>query len=437
MKKWLVSFFLTLAAVLLLPSFSVNAEAASKKVEIFGNKISSSAEKICFMGGKEGETITQIFESYVPDYSHYYYVDDDVVVDCAEIAEKLPNLKRLAIVISDVKNLESLSKLKNLTKLELFVNTGTKDISFVKKLPNLKMFRYTDKKCTDISPVKNLKKLTNLKLSVSTDIRDTNVLKNLTKLETLEIDYGFKNLDSLSKLTKLKTLKVNSSSLRDVSKLANLKNLTCLEIQGYTGYTMEGIGNISKLTKLEELVLHSVRCNSDDFAEIKKLKNLKTLYACYLRIRNIDDIIGEMTGLETLVLMDPYYFWGDCKFTKKLANLKELVLFDCIYSLNGIGNLKKLEHLDVSYNNAKLNLNHIKGLKNLKYLNICNNSVSDISMLGSLSKLETLHSWDTNITDYSVILKLKKLTRLLANSEIEGKLLEKFMKTNPDCVILY
>ncbi|MGN0619008.1 MAG: leucine-rich repeat domain-containing protein [Ruminiclostridium sp.] len=437
MKKWLVSFFITLAAVLLLPSFSVNAEAASKKVEIFGNRISANAEKICFMGGEEGATITQIYESYVPDYKRYYYVDEDVVVDCAEIAEKLPNLKRLAIVISDVKNLESLSELKNLTMLELYVNNGTEDISFVKKLPNLKMFRYIDKDCTDISPVKYLTKLTNLNLSVSPWVKNTSVLKNLTKLETLEIDYGFENLDNLYKLTKLKTLKVNSSSLTDVSKLTNFKNLRCLEIQGYTANKIKGIANISKLTKLKELVLHSVNCSADDFAAIKKLKNLKTLYVCYVRIMDVEDIIAEMTGLETLVLMDPYYFHGDCRFTKKLTNLKELILFDCIDSLYGMGNLKKLECLDVSYGYAKLDLNHIKGLKNLKYLNISFNSISDISMLGSLTKLETLHSWDTDITDYSVILKLKKLKRLLANSRIEGELLDEFMKTNPDCVILY
>ncbi|MBQ8410998.1 MAG: hypothetical protein IJX15_04605 [Ruminiclostridium sp.] len=437
MKKWLLSFFLALTAIFLLPSFSVNGEAASKKVEIFGNKISTGAEKICFVGGDKDDVLTEYFESYAPDYKRYYYVDDDVVIDCEEIAEKLPNLKRLAIVISDVKNIESLSKLKNLTMLELYVNNGTEDLSFVKKLPNLKMFRYIDKDCTDVTPIKLLTKLTNLQLSVSNKVTNTGVLKNLKNLKTLEIDYGFKNLDNLYKLTKLKTLKLNSSALTDVSKLKYFKNLKTLDIQGYAAHKIEGIQNIGKLKNLEFLSLHSVKCNADEFAVIKGLEKLKTLYVCYTKIRNIDDVIGEITGLETLCLMDPDYFYGDCKFTEKLVNLKELILFESIFTLEGIGNLKNLELLDVSYNYAKLNLSHIKGLKKLKYLNIGHNSISDISALKSLTNLETLHSWDTDITDYSVILKLKKLSRLLANSRIEGGLLEEFMKTNPDCVIMY
>ncbi len=401
-----------------------------RTVEVAGCTIPADVTKACFITGNEGDAMTSIYLDYSPDYGeNYYYCPSYISVDCEEIAEKLPKLKSLSILISDVKNLPALAELKSLRTLEIQVCSGTTDISFLKKMPKLTKLKYIDKECMDISAVAALKNLTSLTLSPSNRLSDLSVMKGMKKLTYLEADFGFESLKPLAKLTKLKSLRVNSNYLRDISTLSKLKRLTELEILEHNN--IRSISVIGKLTKLKSLMLHTMEL--DSMAPLKKLKKLERLTIMYVRCPDARKTVSSLTTLKELSVSEA--IGGDCTYLKKLTKLESLViLYDDITSLNGLQKLKKLKFLWIQNYNPITDLKPISGLTNLEVLYLSDSKITDISALKKLKKLKVLYIQNNNIEDYSVILGLDKL-ELLWTDGLPADLLEEFKKTHPDCVI--
>lgn len=410
MKKRILSLLTTLAVfITTFCCFTVNVGAASAKVSIFGNKISVNAEKICFYTRDTDEelnisdTINQ--EMFASDYKKFYYVDEGAVIDCAEIAQKLPKLKRLCIIMSDVTNLKSLAKLKNLTTIELHMNTGTENISFLRNMTRLKSFSYTDMQCTDISPVKSLNRLKYLDLSVSKTIEINGIVNKLTRLKTLKLSCSMENLDFLKNLTSLTTLTVDSNKLANISAL-------------------------EKLTRLEELCLAGEYISS--VSVLKKIKSLKSLSLFCIEASDLKETVSGLTNLDELFMMECNL--GDCKFLKKLVNLKALGAPFCeIDDLSGLEKLTKLEELGLSYNEIS-DVTPLKKLKKLKNLLLARNAISDISPLKKLKKLERIVLWNNNISDFKPILSMTALRELLCD-DTDAAFEAELEKVNPDCVI--
>ncbi len=98
---------------------------------------------------------------------------------------KLHWLKQLNLMISQVRDISPLTKLKKLEILHLGGN-NLSDISPLKKLRNLRDLSLLENRITDISPLKSLKKLRLLSL-YKNNVKDVSPLEKLKKLEFLEL----------------------------------------------------------------------------------------------------------------------------------------------------------------------------------------------------------------------------------------------------------
>ena len=82
-----------------------------------------------------------------------------------------------------------------------------------------------------------------------------------------------------------------------------------------------------------------------------------------------------------------------------------------IKDISALSSLKNLKSLNLR-NNSISDISVLKNLTNLSYLNLCNNQISDISVLGGLKNLTELYLSFNQISDISAISNLKNLTKL-------------------------
>ncbi len=432
MKK-LTAFFLAL--VMAVTVLSVPASAKTKEVTIFGVTVPADTKEICFANG-DGDSIDTIYaEMDAPGYDTYAFIGDKTV-DFAEVAEKLPKLKSLAVVNCGMKNTDSLAKLENLTTLGLYKNDETVKLSVLKKLTGLKKFGYRNMQCEKMPPISSLTNLTELSICVPWKVfTDLSMLRGMTKMKKLTLKYGsFKDLSALKKMTNLRALEVESFYLEDISALKGLKKLKVLSVAQTEKVTCADLAELKNLTAL---ALHSMKFR--DIGELAKLPNLKELTVTNPDSRagsNLYWHVSELTQLETLQLVGVKTF--DCKFVKGLTNLKTLVMDVCdIYYLDGMETLTNLTYLSAPYNKLK-DISPLAGLTELKVLNLNSNSVKDLTPVKKLKKLEYLGISYSRDADPTPILKLKNLKTLYApDSAVDAEFAEKYKKINPECEVTY
>ncbi len=438
MKKWLISFFLILTAVVLIPAFWVDAHAASGKVAIFGNNIPVNTEKICFIESDDPEFDFSFFTD--GSYKKYYTVPSGTVIDCKQIAAKFPKLKRLTVIYSEVSNASSLSKLEKFSKLELYHCDGTENLSFLKKLPKLTLFHYTNWDCESFKYLKYLTNLTDLQISGGNEVLNTlSPIKNLKKLKKLGIRATCKNLDEIAGLTSLTHLKLSLPTGEDISAVANFKNLVEFEFE--TCNKKMDISPIGGLKKLKRVYLQN---DVKSLEPLKKLKNIEKLglynfsLTYSISAYEIKEIVSGMKGLKELTLLNCGI--KDCKFLSGLKKLEVLYLdMNKIRNLTGLEGLKELRSLSLNYYDLgtnTLDLSAIKNLTKLESLGLSGNTVKSISPLSKLVNLEWLGLSETGTTDLAPLLKLKNLKRLVIYNCADPDGLEAFTKKYPDCEII-
>lgn len=122
-----------------------------------------------------------------------------------------------------------------------------------------------------------------------------------------------------------------------------------------------------------------------DVKSLVKDKNLLTLQSERLPSRT------------TLQLLDKHLFSKRPEVTLRFYHFHE--------SLASLAGLKKLHHLDIEedYSNPRpLDMNHLKGLKQLKTLSLTLNRIKDLSFLEALTNMESLSLSSKNSTKVSL-----------------------------------
>ncbi len=455
MRK-ILSFLLIFAV--LAAFFPARSFAAGGRVRLYGCSFSADAEQVCFVKGSAEDALDAwAAETDAPEFKKYYYIGSEAV-DIREIAEKLPALQSLFIVGCDVKNIDSLTELKNLTRLGLFGNDGAEDLTFVRDLTGLKKFRYRNMNCESVQPVSKLKKLTELSLDVPAKaIPDLSPFKGLTKMKKLTVGYGsFRDLSALKKMKNLRELEIDNHYLTDISALKSLEKLESLTLSRTEDVKAADLAELKQLTSL---TLNNVRMR--DFDSVSKLNGLKSLSVTGLTgisVHRFYDAVAHMTQLEALVLCDVSIY--HCDFLKGLTNLRELALIFCdVDDISGLKNLKKLTRLILSYNQIT-ELSALKDLKKLTVLELAGNLIEDISAVSGLTELRSLNLNGNQIRELTPAAKLKKLKYLgisgayfadpapilkltglrelfAPDSMVDGEFSEKYRKLNPECAVTY
>ncbi|MEQ7217666.1 leucine-rich repeat domain-containing protein [Vagococcus fluvialis] len=328
----------------------------------------------------------------------------------------LVNLKKLSIDSADkIPDFSVLYSLTNLESLKIENADLLKDINFINNMPKLKQLELINTSVKDIEPLKNkesLNKLT-LKRNEISNIEALNTLNNLTELTLLgikgESSTSLNNFDHLEKVT------IDSSNLDSISQL---KTLTTLVING---------GSEIDLTKLDRFQkLGTLSLNSVDFTNEESLINLPLLKKISLKEASNDsnyDVgtsLFEINFLEELNLGEKVSLYLNKDRAFSLPNLKKMTITEPSYLYMKIDdNYENITFKDGLYFTQKLkqapqlevlvlpkmelnSLDFTKDLKQLTYLDVRENYITDIEPLTQLPNLVDVNLFNNPVANANI-----------------------------------
>ena len=346
----------------------------------------------------------------------YLDLSDNRIFDVSPLAN-LKNLKTLYLSDNNdsynnrLSDISPLANLKNLKTLVLHENSIS-DISPLANLKNLEELVLAYNWISDISPLANLKNLKELNLGWNSR-SDFSLLANLKNLEKLVLHYNkLSDLSPLANLKNLKTLELHNNKISDISPLANLKNLKTLELHN------NKISDISPLANLVNLEKLSLDYNwISDISPLANLKNLKTLSLSNNHISDFSPIAALIPNLEV-------YHNSDQGDLGKVVNVNipdpglRAAIEEELGKAKGAAitnrDMYRLLNLDAS----DAGIRELTGLEfaiNLKFLDLDENQITNVSVPAGLKKLESLDLDRNLISDISPLASLKNLKWLDLN----------------------
>lgn len=199
-------------------------------------------------------------------------------------------------------------------------------------------------------------------------------------------------------LTTLKTLILLCDCI--VEDLNKFKNLKYLETKSIHLQVTHGAESITTL----DINLH---CKEDfniySLEQFPNLENLMINGECKINL-------GTLNKLKVLCISSGKFESQNDTIFDGLPNLEQLEFFNTNFSseTKNIGKLSNLKVLNISENNGLENINWIESLKNLEYINLYQNKISNISVLNKLPKLKEVNVACNNITQEDVDQQLEK-----------------------------
>ena len=189
------------------------------------------------------------------------------------LISNLPNLTKLHISLTLLKNISFLRNLTKLKSLKLLNIKDLKDISPISKLVNLEILDLSS--CKSIRDISHINKLVNLKrlvLFMCHEIKDISPISNLVNLELLNLtDCDISDILPLGKLVNLKILTLDSC--RNVKWFSVLGKLIKLEKLDLSFTLLSDISFIKNMKNLEEIII--TKCSVVDFTPILHRKNIR------------------------------------------------------------------------------------------------------------------------------------------------------------------
>ena len=310
--------------------------------------------------------------------------------------EKMLQLTRLHAIEKGIVNIQGLEFAVHLTDLELAGNP-----------------------IKGISPLQGLMQLTHLGLG-STNLSDSDLslLSALTSLVVLDLGVNqISDLSPLSTLTSLTYLGLGDNQISDVSPLSALTSLTKLDLQ---------YNQISDLTPLAGMIsLRDINLINNPLSDLSPLSNLTNLEVLDISYGKVSDV-SPLAGLENLpVLIMPRALRAVVRKELGLSNavpltkdnIKQLTRLHAIdkgiVDIQGLEFAVNLTELDLAGNPIK-DISPLRELMQLTHLGLgaTNLSVSDLSLLSTLTSLRYLVLWDNQISDLSPLSALTSLVAL-------------------------
>ncbi|MCL2518463.1 MAG: hypothetical protein FWF15_07880 [Oscillospiraceae bacterium] len=214
-------------------------------------------------------------------------------------------------------------------------------------------------------------------------VTKTDVLKNLN-----DIKY-FPNLETF--------VIIDQNYIIDISALANCKNL--IEV-GIIACTVSDVSVLSKLQNLEYVTLMETPVS--DASAIFSLPNLKYFNATGTYIYDISALKDNKT-LEIFVLESSRL--TDISVLKNMKSLKYLYLMEANLSGSQLEGLKTLNlkglgllYMDLTNDDMK----YIKTLRNLEWLDLTGNDITNFNFLNSFKNLQDFYYLDL-YSDYNAL----------------------------------
>jgi len=376
--------------------------------------------------------------------------NEDEVKECVENSKgQIINLD-IYLEYLNKTSFEKIGALTTLTQLKIEGNSDEHDVDLtpLKKLKNLVEFSIDGtydfydqtknqlrKSC--FSKFKKLKKL-----FLGDWVLSDEVLEDLTSLQKLENLVFYGNLENryveaFGSLSSLNTFDVYVRPLDediDLSPLNGLQNLEKMSFEcrvhkvrsTHYRFTDNSFGGLSHLKKLYIYGLTFANYTAEDISNMSSIEEIEFHRCSYVESSSFEPF-KKLNHLKTLIFSGYYYFKSRAltEFPEitSVKSLKKLVVSSVFAQMpENIGNLKNLQHLEITSGDSTVVPDSLVNLKKLKYLDLSSNDISSIPKgLSNMSNLEYLDLSGNNISTLpSDFNKLKNLNNL--NLSFSGKL---------------
>lgn len=236
---------------------------------------------------------------------------------------------------------------------------------------------------TNLSGIENFTALNRIDFDHN-NISDLSPLSSIIGLESIYASYNkISNLTPLKSLSSLECLRANDNKITDFSTIQNLTNLKTLYLGDNSDIT--NFNPLKKFTNLTDLNLDETK-----FSDLNIIKDLKNLKLLYLQAANVSDLspISSLTKLTSLRL-----------YGNKIT------------SITPLKSLTELADLGLEYNKGITDFTPLSSLTNLTSLSLAGNNIKSIDLLKTLKKLNYIDVGYNDIKDFSVLKSLQSLSR--------------------------
>ena len=302
------------------------------------------------------------------------------------------------------------------------------DAELIRSIKVLKYFKNLEKLVINAKNIKNLKTLQSLgKLDELVIIHgDMNTLKYLKKLNVSKLvleNFNLSSVDLLLEMPNLSKLDIKHSYINDIQALSKLENLTYLsliDVQADSPITLCENGNYEGL--------YFSNIDIDNFDYLPTCKNLTSLKLEKVNIKKgmdiefptgLTEVMFKGCGLKNLkrFLMLPNLVSLDVSDNEildindlfKFNNLKELSLANnSIHDLKPIKNLKG--HIKLNISGIKLDKNILRLLSKMQFeeLYVANCDLSDLDFLEGHKEIKRLDISNNSIRDIGILKMYRK-----------------------------
>ena len=219
---------------------------------------------------------------------------------------------------------------------------------------------------------------------------------------------GIQHLEGLQYAINLSQVNLRGNNISDLTPLASATNLINLYLQDNVYVDGNGESHyISDLTPLANATnLKKLWLRGSNISDLTPLTNMANLWD--LDLRQNQGVVTDITPLANKNMRNLYIHYGDLDDLTPLSNMSKLIALDLVQSdisdadidtlFSGSTNFPKLKNLNL-YNQFPANPNL--------------NTISDLSEIGTIGKLETLFIYGNNIVDVTPLSQLKNTLTIL------------------------
>ena len=371
------------------------------------------------------------------------YIDDNPVKDLTPLL-KLTKLTSLSIRGIDITD-EQLKKLSEaLPGCAIHSDTSAEDavditIGGVTFKSDVEELDLSGKSIRSISVLAGCKELKKLNLS-GNSVTDLCALMNIPGLEWLDVSSNhLSDLRPLMGMGTLRTLIANDNQVTATAAVGSMSSLTELELSN------NPISDFSGLKKLRNIETLGLKNTGLDDSGIQYLEYLSSL--SMLSIDDNPDISGETAdelqkALGSCVISHSELIYSvDVSGTMIKQNATELDLAGKgITDISGIGNLGSLVTVDLSGNDISniYTFQYTDSWETMKELDLSSNSVEDITAIANLINLETLDLSNNKVNSILPLKGLKNLRKLnLSGNPLTGEQIQELREALTNCTVTF
>ena len=400
-----------------------------------------------------------------------------------------------SLALGDIKNIAAI------TELDLSGNTFIQTLEPLGQLTNLRSLNLSRATVTDLAPIRNLTELVDVDIS-HTNILDLSPFKYSDKLEKLKVDHTeVSDISIIQKMPLLHYLDASATPVTDFTPIATTPELLQLNLEGTAIYDLSPLGNLAQLTELNIsstsikdvsslkglTALGTLDLDSTRIANIEPLGGLEKLKVLHAN----HTLISDLKPLQKLPQLEKIYC-DQTPITREVAdafmaaNPKVLVVFDSrdlkvwwdtltpewqvvlgkaasigaapskeelakvtsvdsinlgenghMYNLEPLRKLQKLQVIIANKTSIK-DLSPLQDHTGIRYLDISNTEVSDLSVVSRFTKLNVLRADKTKIENLDPLNGLKGLEKLYVDqTPIHDIIVQEFLLKNSTCLVVH